>query len=247
MKSSLLIQLRAGGHALGEFHSAEYVLTQCGGRVLNALVEFLTMKEGHAAALLAALQLRRSLVGSLGWHDNPIAAVRQLDGTSKGASPFYWLLLSTSFKRLGDEESLLMAAGTLGAGVGPAYSEKLRDAGAGSLAGLAQLLPTQIERVCGKGAPFGTVILRATRALLESRPILSYEVGRVGDGQPVPFTLRLARRPQAGGGGGPKHSSKDPARWILLVGDVSQKVHLIRRLRQSEVEAKRFTQRPTHI
>ena len=46
-KTSLLLQLRAGGHGLGEFHSAEYVLLQSGGRVLNALVEYLSREESN--------------------------------------------------------------------------------------------------------------------------------------------------------------------------------------------------------
>ena len=35
-KASLLLQLRAGGHPLGDFHSAEYVIVNSGGRSTHA-------------------------------------------------------------------------------------------------------------------------------------------------------------------------------------------------------------------
>ena len=80
MKASLLIQLRAGGHPPNEFHSADFTLTTSGGRILNALVEYLTKQEQHCTALHAALVLRRSLVSGFGWHDDPLAGLRQIDG-----------------------------------------------------------------------------------------------------------------------------------------------------------------------
>ena len=58
MKASLLLQLRAGGHNLNEFHAAEYTILQSGGRILNGLVEYLTREEKHANALRAESNLR---------------------------------------------------------------------------------------------------------------------------------------------------------------------------------------------
>lgn len=72
MKGVLLLQLRAGGHVIShEFRSAEYTMLQSGGRILAALIEYLTREEKHCAALHSALVLRRSLVSGLGWHDDP--------------------------------------------------------------------------------------------------------------------------------------------------------------------------------
>lgn len=213
MKASLLLQLRAGGHSLGDFRSAEYTLLQSGGRILNALVDYLTREEKHCPALKAALLLRRALTGGLGWHDDALAGVRQLDG------------------------------------IGPTYAHKLHESHAGSLETLSQQMPARIELLCGKGAPFGSQVLRHARALLASAPSLRAEAqsGTSNASQPLGVSIQLLRSHGgdggAGGAGGsagappPQRGRQYGHPWVLLVGDSHGRLLLIRRLTQGQLDA----------
>ena len=78
-KVFLLLQLRAGGLGVGEFHSADSVLRQQSHRILSAVVEF-AESEAFFGALLAAQQLKRGLQRAVGWCDAPQASVQQFNG-----------------------------------------------------------------------------------------------------------------------------------------------------------------------
>ena len=78
-KVSLLLQLKAGGFPLNEFHYTDWPLAQNSGRILRALVDFLEVSR-QFEPLCGALLLQRSLLASVGWHDDPAAGVRQLSG-----------------------------------------------------------------------------------------------------------------------------------------------------------------------
>ena len=68
-----------GGFPLNEFHYTDWPLVHNGGRILRALVDFLAVTR-QFEPLRAALLLQRSLQASVGWHDDPAAGVRQLNG-----------------------------------------------------------------------------------------------------------------------------------------------------------------------
>jgi len=205
MKASLLLQLRAGGHSLGDFHSAEYTLDQSGSRILNALTEYLMQELARADVLHAAFVLRRSLQRSIGWHDDPLAGVRQLEG------------------------------------IGPALAQKLHSASAGSLEALATQVPSRIELVCGKASPFGNQCVRAARSLLAKAPLIVADVGEITQlGEHVPLVVRLVRRSDhdqpSGSGPLPSTHGGYGTAWLLLVSDHQQKVLLIRRLAEYQMD-----------
>ena len=233
-KVALLLQLRAAGHPLGEFHSAEFVLEQCGSRILNALIEYLTTEEKHADALHGAFVLRRSLHRSIGWHDDSLA----------GPPAVYPMLMSRVAHIAPREPFIILMPSTNSAGirqldgVGPSMSQKLHDASICSLQALSQQIPARIEHVCGKATPFGSTLVRTARSLLAMAPLITAEVGKVAKfGDPVPLTLRLSQRcdsvttPPAGGQKGSKYGTE----WHLLLSDKDKRVLLIRRIGQHQL------------
>ncbi|KAL1528295.1 hypothetical protein AB1Y20_009651 [Prymnesium parvum] len=78
-KANLLLQLKAGGLPMQEFHYADWILSQNGKRILRALVDHLENVQMFNP-LHKALLLQRSLSASVGWHDDPASGVRQLSG-----------------------------------------------------------------------------------------------------------------------------------------------------------------------
>eukprot|EP00965_Chrysotila_dentata_P233527 6199636-Pleurochrysis_carterae.AAC.8 len=79
VSSRIASLLRIGGHSLGEFHSTEVMLRNCGCRILRALVDF-AEAAGLYSVLHHALALSKGLEKASGWADEDLGSVRQFEG-----------------------------------------------------------------------------------------------------------------------------------------------------------------------